>query len=93
MKKFFMIVLAVVIGLAFVTTTFAQDKAPAPDKKAEKAAVAADKDKAAGDKAPADAKDKKPPKKAKKKAPKKDEKKEEKKDEAKKDEAKPAPAK
>lgn len=88
MKKFFMIVLAVVIGLAFVTTTFAQDKAPAPEKKAEKAAVAADKDKAAGDKAPADAKDKKPPKKAKKKAPKK----EEKKDEAKKDEAKPAPA-
>jgi hypothetical protein len=84
MKKFFMIVLAVVIGLAFVTTTFAQ--APAPEKKAEKAAVAADTDKAAGDKAPADAKEKKPPKKAKKKAPKKQK-------EEKKEEAAPAPAK
>jgi hypothetical protein len=49
MKKFFMIVLAVVIGRHFVTTTFAQ---ALPGEEGEKAAVAADTDKAAADKAP-----------------------------------------
>jgi outer membrane lipoprotein-sorting protein len=34
MKKVFMIVLAVLIVLAFVTSTFAQAPAPAPEKKA-----------------------------------------------------------
>ena len=47
MKKFLMIALVVLIGVAFVTTVFAQDK------KADKAAVdkAATSDKAAVDKA------------------------------------------
>jgi hypothetical protein len=82
MKKMFLVVLAVLIGFAFVTTTFAQDKAPA--KAADKPAVAADKAPAGDAAKAADAKNVKAEKKVKKA---KKAKKEEKKEEA------PAPAK
>ena len=91
MKKMFVLILAVVIGIAFAGVTFAADE-KAPMKAADKPAMAAEKKDAA---APADKamekKDEKAEKKVEKKHHKKKAKKEEKKEEAKPAEA-PAPA-
>jgi len=93
MKKAFMLVLALLISVAFVTTVFAQPKTEA--KPADKPAAVAPEKAPAGDKAveKADkpAAEKKAAKKT-KKAPKKEEPKKEepKKEEPKKEEAKPA---
>jgi hypothetical protein len=97
MKKLLTIILAIVIGLAFVAVTFAQDKGPV---KAAEKAVATDKAAVAGDKAAvakdkaALATDKKDLKAEKKqlKAEKKAAKKAKKEAKEKAEEAKPAPA-